>query len=71
MLRGLGVALALPSLHSFARSGASHTIPLRLGFTYIPNGVIMDQWRPDKLGSLGKLPDSLTPLQDHTQDFQV
>ena len=71
MLRGLGVALALPSLHSFARSGASHTIPLRLGFTYIPNGVIMEQWRPDKLGSLGKLPDSLTPLQDYTQDFQV
>ena len=71
MLRGLGVALALPSLHSFARSGASLTIPLRLGFTYIPNGVIMDQWRPDKLGSLEKLPDSLTPLQDYTQDFQV
>ena len=23
------------------------------------------------MGSLGKLPDSLTPLQDHTQDFQV
>ncbi len=71
MLRGLGVALALPSLHSFARTGASPTIPLRLGFTYIPNGVIMDQWRPDKMGSLGKLPESLTPLQQYTGDFQV
>tara|TARA_B100001093_G_scaffold512098_1_gene581328 strand:+ start:615 stop:1907 length:1293 start_codon:yes stop_codon:yes gene_type:complete len=71
MLRGLGVALALPSLHSYARTKVSNTIPLRLGFTYIPNGVIMDQWRPEKMGSLGKLPESLTPLQNYTQDFQV
>ncbi len=31
----------------------------------------MDQWRPDKMGSLGKLPESLTPLQQYTGDFQV
>lgn len=71
MLRGLGVALSLPSLHSFARPSASPTIPFRLGFTYIPNGVIMDQWRPGKMGSLGKLPESLSPLQNYTRDFQV
>ena len=53
-----------------ARTGFSE-IPLRMGFTYIPNGVIMDEWRPKETGSLGKLPESLQPLQNYTNDFQV
>ena len=40
ILRGLGVSLTLPSMESFGRTPAD-TIPLRMGFTYIPNGVIM------------------------------
>ena len=57
-------------LESFGRTGFSE-IPLRMGFTYIPNGVIMDEWRPKETGSLGKLPESLQPLQNYTKDFQV
>ena len=51
ILRGLGVSLAIPSLESFAVGGVSG-IPLRMGFTYIPNGVIMDEWRPLETGPL-------------------
>ena len=69
-LRGLGVSLSLPALESFGRSG-THEIPLRMGFTYIPNGVIMDEWRPQETGKLTELPNSLKPLQNHTNDFQV
>ena len=69
-LRGLGVSLSLPALESFGRSGI-HEIPLRMGFTYIPNGVIMDEWRPQEMGKLTQLPNSLKPLQNHTSDFQV
>ena len=70
ILRGLGVSLAIPSLESFAVGGVSD-IPLRMGFTYIPNGVIMDEWRPLETGPLKSLPNSLQPLQNHTADFQV
>ena len=62
--------MAIPSLESFAVGGVSG-IPLRMGFTYIPNGVIMDEWRPLETGSLKSLPNSLQPLQNHTADFQV
>ena len=70
ILRGLGVSLAIPCLESFAVGGVSG-IPLRMGFTYIPNGVIMDEWRPLETGPLKSLPNSLQPLQNHTADFQV
>ena len=70
ILRGLGVSLAIPCLESFAVGGVSG-IPLRMGFTYIPNGVIMDEWRPLETGPLKSLPNSLKPLQNHTADFQV
>lgn len=70
MLRGLGVSLALPSFESFARASTVN-IPLRMGFTYIPNGVIMDEWRPKATGALKELPKSLKPLQQFTKDFQV
>ena len=45
-LRGLGVSLALPSLESFGLGVSAPNIPLRLGFSYIPNGVIMEHLAP-------------------------
>jgi hypothetical protein len=42
-----------------------------MGYVYIPNGVIMDEWRPRTTGILGELPSSLKPLQDYKNDFQV
>ena len=62
--------MSIPAMESFGRPSIVE-IPLRMGFTYIPNGVIMDQWRPKEIGKLSELPTSLKPLQDHTEDFQV
>jgi len=70
VLRSLGVSMSIPALESFGRPSIAE-IPLRMGFTYIPNGVIMDQWRPKEIGKLSELPSSLKPLQGHTEDFQV
>ena len=69
-LRGLGVSFALPFMESFAHSSPTN-IPLRMGYAYIPNGVIMDEWRPRTTGVLGELPSSLKPLQDYKNDIQV
>jgi len=62
--------MSIPAMESFGRPSIAE-IPLRMGFTYIPNGVIMDQWRPKEIGKLFELPTSLKPLQDYTEDFQV
>ena len=70
VLRGLGAALAIPSLESFGNTRSTN-IPLRMGFTYIPNGVILEEWKPKEFGKLSELPTSLKPLQSHTNDFQV
>jgi hypothetical protein len=49
-LQGLGAALALPWLESMSRAdttlGQTDKPPVRLGFMYMPHGVIMDQFWP-------------------------
>ena len=49
-LRGLGVALALPLMEQMGwasePAGAAYKPPVRLGFMYMPHGVIMDQFWP-------------------------
>ena len=70
-LRGLGVSLALPSLESFGRGVSAQNIPLRMGFSYIPNGVIMEHWRPKEFGTKFTFPKSLAPLEARKNDIQV
>jgi len=71
-LRNLGVSLALPNLESLAgKTGSGASIPLRLGFAYVPNGVIMENWRPSKLGRQFDFPTSLQPLEESRRDFQI
>ena len=55
-LRGAGAALALPLLDAMVpaltpivRTAAA--TQRRLGFVYIPHGVIMDQWTPTTAGA--------------------
>ena len=49
-LKGIGVALALPLLDSMGwaepEKRKSVKPPVRLGFMYMPHGVIMDQFWP-------------------------
>jgi hypothetical protein len=66
MLRGMGAALALPWLESLqpavARAAAASKPPVRMCFWYVPNGVHLPTWFPEKEGVLVDLPPTLQPL---------
>ncbi len=71
-LHGLGTALALPPLEAMAaKTGSSKSIPLRMGFSYIPNGVILPQWRTTGEGSKYNLSSSLRSLEPFKSDIQA
>jgi hypothetical protein len=71
-LKGLGVSLALPLLETMgwadAPNGKSYKPPVRLGFMYMPHGVIMDQFWPADAESFRSSPppaiESLRPVLD-------
>jgi hypothetical protein len=71
-LKAIGASLALPFLESVswadAGKGKSFKPPVRLGFMYMPHGVIMDQfWPKDAESFLSSPPaalDSLRPVLD-------
>jgi hypothetical protein len=69
-LRGLGVALALPLMETMgwadkAKGGAAaYKPPVRLGFMYMPHGVIMERfWPSDPKAFLSAPPAILEPLK--------
>ena len=75
-LRGVGAAVALPLLDAMvpALSAASQTAAApvrRLGFVYIPNGAIMDQWTPAAEGKGFELSPILKPLEAHRDRITV
>jgi hypothetical protein len=41
LLRGMGAALSLPLLEAMPP-----TVPTRMAFLYVPNGIVMDEWTP-------------------------
>ncbi len=71
LLRGAGVAMALPLLDamqpafagSVAKSGAR-----RVGVVYVPNGIIMKDWLPAKAGAdfeFTRILKPLEPMREH------
>lgn len=67
-LRGLGATVALPLLDAMvpalAAQARSAAKPVkRLGFIYIPNGVVMDRWTPTGDGTALTLSPTLQPLE--------
>jgi hypothetical protein len=71
-LRGMGTAVALPALESMTprAKAATQKPPLRMGFVYMPNGVIMKDWRPEGVGenyTLSKTLKSLEPVKSQIQ----
>src|SRR5262245_27973947 len=68
-LRGAGATLALPMLEAMAPALTAAVKPTpRLGFVYIANGVIQNQWKPATVGAGFELPPTLkalAPLRDH------
>jgi hypothetical protein len=63
-LRGAGTALALPFLDAMipALHAATFRPTPRLGFVYVSNGVIQNQWKPTVTGTDFELPLILKPL---------
>jgi hypothetical protein len=71
MLRGTGVAIALPLLDAMRPALASPTArqsaPWRLGVVYVPNGVVMQDWLPAETGrdyTFTRILKPLEPLRD-------
>ena len=67
MLRGAGAALALPLLEGMvpAMTALSRTAAkpaLRFGAVYVPNGIVMQNWRPATEGAAFELMPILQPL---------
>jgi hypothetical protein len=71
-LKGVGASLALPLLDAMAWAktgkGEANRPPIRLGFMYMPHGVIMDQFWPKDADSFLSSPppalESLRPVLD-------
>ena len=66
LLRGTGVALALPWLDamSVSASAAPPQFPVRLAALFVPNGVRQDKWTPTGEGTDFELSPTLEPLSD-------
>lgn len=77
VLRGIGATIALPWLEAmmprrlYGSTTPNHQSPRRLGFMYIPNGVIGANWFPESSGAEFELPSSLAPLEDWKNDITV
>ncbi len=75
-LRGAGAALALPLLDAMvpALTAAAQTAARpqrRLGFVYIPHGVIMSQWTPAAAGANFGMTPILAPLEPYRDSLVV
>lgn len=79
LLRGIGATVALPAFRSLgavapaaaARSVTATGAPLRMAYLYVPNGVIMDKWRPEGTGSDFKFNESMESLNPFKNDLQI
>lgn len=70
VLRGLGVSLALPWLEAtgtIAKAAVAAPSPTRMGFIFVPNGIVMENWTPKTEGygfELTRILEPLAPVQD-------
>ncbi|MCO8122100.1 DUF1552 domain-containing protein [Stieleria sp. TO1_6] len=76
VLRGLGVSLALPALDSLlpkttVAADLAAAAPQRMAFLFVPNGVHLPDWTPQRLGYGYDLPHILSPLSGVQQDVTV
>ena len=75
-LRGMGASLALPLLDAMvpaatALAQTAATPAPRLGFVYIPNGVIQEQWVPETTGAGFDFSPTLSPLAPYRDQVLV
>ena len=74
-LRGVGTALALPFLDAmtpaFAGTSGAPKQAIRLGFVYVPNGIIQKAWLPSKVGTGFEMAATMKPLEEHRDQLVV
>src|SRR5205085_1895650 len=62
----MGTAIALPWLDAmtpaFAATRLSGKPPVRMAFTYVPNGIMMPDWTPEAEGAAFELPKLLEKI---------
>lgn len=77
LLRGIGTTVALPfldamnSAFSATPSRLGNQIPVRMAFSYVPNGIIMEDWTPAAAGALKALPSILEPISEFSGDVML
>ena len=79
LLRGAGVAMALPILDAMKPALAAPTSaaaaavkqPVRMAFTYLPNGVTLKEWTPAAEGANFEFTRILKPLEPFRNDLFV
>jgi hypothetical protein len=76
LLRGAGVALALPLLDAMvpaltAQAQSAANIQPRLGFIYVPHGAIMSQYTPDTTGRAFEFKPILKALEPYRDRLNI
>jgi Protein of unknown function (DUF1552) len=74
-LKGMGAVVALPMLDAmtpaFAGPARLAKAPVRLAFTYVPNGIVMGDWTPAATGAGFEFTRILKPLERFREDLVV
>jgi hypothetical protein len=73
-LKGMGAVIALPVLDAMTPAFAAPRLqarPVRLGFTYVPNGITMVDWTPKGTGTGFEFSRVMKPLEPFRQDMLV
>jgi hypothetical protein len=75
-LRGAGLALSLPLLDSMipamaATSTTAANPAIRLGFVYVPNGIVPKHWVPQGQGATFELMPTMKPLEAYRDQLVV
>jgi Protein of unknown function (DUF1552) len=71
-LRGLGATVALPLLDAMVPAFASNVKQSpRLGFVYVPHGMVMSRFTPDAVGAGFELKDIAKPLEPYRNRLNI
>ena len=70
-LKGAGIALMLPQFASLADKKEELEDPVRVAFFTVPNGKILDKWRPKETGKNYTMSETLKPIEHLRDHFQV
>ena len=74
-LKGMGAAIALPMLDAMTpalgAAGRAAKPPMRLAFTYVPNGITMGDWTPKGTGTMFEYSRVMKPMEAFRRESLV